>query len=75
MLKNHDKLIMRMINDQVTELNKRKASDQEILKVLNDFISDTKIIMSYISKKETKQYHKKYPLFSYFKGLVQGRVN
>ena len=73
MLKSHDKLIMRMINDQVKELNRRKASDQEILKTLNDFVSDTKIIMSYITKKETKQYHRKYPLFSYFIGLVQGR--
>ncbi len=73
MLKHHDKLIMRMVDDQVKELNNRKASDQEILKTLSDFVSDTKLIMSYISKKDSKKYHKQYPLFSYFIGLVQGR--
>ena len=38
MLKSHDKLIMRMIDDQVKELNRRTASDQDILKTLIDFV-------------------------------------
>ena len=46
MLNHHDKLTIRMIEQQMKVLHQRKASDTEMLEVLSDFAPDVKYILA-----------------------------
>ena len=72
MLNHHDKLTIRMIEQQMKELDKRKTSDAEILKILSDFAPDVKYILEAGGIKEMRLIIKENPFFSYFVSLVQG---
>jgi len=73
MLNHHDKITIRMIEQQMAELDKRKTSDAEILKILSDFVPDVKYILAAGGIKEMKLCLKENPFFSYFVKLVQGK--
>lgn len=73
MLNHHDKLTIRMIDQQMKELDKNKTSDAEILKILSDFVPDVKYILAAGGVKEMKLCLKENPYFSYFVKIVQGK--
>ena len=73
MLNHHDKLTIRMIEQQMKELDKRQTSDADILKILSDFVPDVKYILAAAGIKEIKMCLKENPFFSYFVKLVQGK--
>jgi len=73
MLNHHDKLTIRMIEQQVKELDKRKTNDADILKILSDFVPDVKYILAAGGVKEMKLCLKENTFFSYFVSLVQGK--
>ena len=73
MLNYHKKLTIRMIEQQMKELDKRKTSDADILKILSDFLPDVKYILADGGIKEIKMCLKENPFFSYFVSLVQGK--
>lgn len=73
MLKHHDKLTIRMIEQQMKVLHQNKASDAEMLKTLDDFVPDVKYILAAGGIKEIKLSLKENPYFAYFVRLVQGK--
>ena len=73
MLNYHKKLTIRMIEQQMKELDKRKTSDADILKILSDFVPDVKYILAGGGTKEIKMCLKENPFFYYFVNLVQGK--
>ena len=73
MLRHHDKLIIRMIEQQMQHLHKTKTSNADMLKILSDFVPDVKYIFAAGGIKEIKLYLKENPHFSYFVSLVQGK--
>ena len=73
MLNHHEKLTIRMIEQQMKELDKRKTSDADILKILSDFVPDVKYILSSGGIKEMRLCLKENPFFSYFVSLTQGK--
>ena len=73
MLNHHDKLTIRMIEQQMRVLDKSKTSDAEILKILSDFVPDVKYILAAAGVKEMKLCLKENPFFSYFVSLTQGK--
>ena len=73
MLKSHDKLSIRMIDQQMKELVSRKTSDEDMLKILSDFIPDVKYILRVGRVKEMKMHLKESPQFAYFSRLVEGK--
>lgn len=73
MLNAHNKITIRMIDQQMKELDKRKTSDADMLKILSDFVPDVKYMLVAAGAKEINLYFKKHPFFSYFVSLVQGR--
>lgn len=73
MLNYHKKLTIRMIEQQMKELDQRKTSDADILKILGDFVPDVKYILAGVGIKEIKMCLKENPFFAYFVRLVQGK--
>ena len=73
MLNHHDKLTIRMIEQQMKILHDRKASDAEMLDVLSDFAPDVKYVLAAGGVKEIKLCLKENVYFSYFVSLVQGK--
>jgi hypothetical protein len=73
MLNHHEKLTIRMIEQQMKELDKKKTSDADILNILSDFVPDVKYILASGGVKEIKMCLKQNPFFSYFVNLVQGK--
>ena len=73
MLNHHDKLTIRMIEQQMRVIDKSKTSDAEILKILSDFVPDVKYILAAAGVKEMKLCLKENPFFSYFVSLTQGK--
>jgi hypothetical protein len=73
MLNHHDKLTIRMIEQQMTVLHHRKASDAEMLEVLSDFAPDVKYVLATGGVKEIKLCLKQNIFFAYFVSLVQGK--
>ena len=62
-----------MIEQQMKELNNRKTSDANILKILSDFVPDVKYILAAGGINEMRLCLKENPFFSYFVSLVQGK--
>jgi len=73
MLKHHDKLTIRMIEQQMKILHQNKTSDAERLKVLSDFAPDVKYILDAGGIKEMRICLKENLFFAYFVSLVQGK--
>lgn len=73
MLSHHYKLTVVMIDQQMKELQNRKASDEHILKVLSDFVPDVKGVFANAGKKELKACLKTYARFASFAEIVQGK--
>ncbi len=73
MLNHHNKLTIRMIEQQTKELLRTNTSNKEILKVLEDFVPDVKYILEAGGVKELKLSLKENLHFSYFVSLVQGK--
>ena len=73
MLNHHDKLTIRMIEQQTKVLLRANASNQDILETLSDFVPDVKYILAAGGTKEIKLSLKENPHFSYFVSLVQGK--
>ena len=73
MLNHHDKLTIRMIEQQMKVLHQRKASDAEMLETLSDFAPDVKYILAAGGVKEIRLYLKENPFFAYFVSLAQGK--
>lgn len=73
MLNHHDKLTIRMIEQQTKELIRTNSSNVTILEVLSDFVPDVKYILAAGGIKEMKLSLKENPHFSYFVSLVQGK--
>jgi hypothetical protein len=73
MLNHHDKLTIRMIEQQTKELIRTNTSNADILKVLSDFVPDVTYILSAGGVKEVKMHLKENAHFSYFVSLVQGK--
>lgn len=73
MLNHHDKLTIRMIEQQTKVLLRANASNQDILETLSDFVPDIKYILAAGGVKEIKLSLKENPNFSYFVSLVQGK--
>lgn len=72
MLNSHNKLTIRMIDQQMKELHRRGTSDADMLKTLSDFISDVQYISKAGGKKEMRMHLKESPFFAYFSSLVLG---
>ncbi len=73
MLNHHDKLTVRMIEQQTKILHQKQTSDAEVLKILSDFIPDVKYILAAGGIKEMKLCLKENPFFAYFASLAQGK--
>jgi hypothetical protein len=73
MLNHHDKLTIRMIEQQMKVLHQNKASNAEMLNTLSDFAPDVKYIMAAGGIKEIKLCLKENPFFAYFVSLVEGK--
>ncbi len=73
MLRHHDKLTIRMIEQQTKHLYKTQTSNADMLKILSDFVPDVKYIFAAGGTREIKLYLKENPYFSYFVSLVQGK--
>jgi len=73
MLNHHDKLTIRMIEQQMKILHQSKASDAQMLETLIDFAPDVKYILSAGGVKELKLCLKENPFFAYFVSLAQGK--
>lgn len=73
MLNHHDKLTIRMIEQQMKVLQQRNASDAEMLATLSDFAPDVKYILAAGGVKEMRLCLKENPFFAYFVSLVQGK--
>jgi hypothetical protein len=73
MLNHHDKLTIRMIEQQMKELKRTNTSNADMLKILSDFVPDVKYILAAGGVKELKLSLKENPHFSYFVSLTQGK--
>ncbi|MDF1758878.1 MAG: hypothetical protein P1U74_11390 [Legionellaceae bacterium] len=73
MLNHHNKLTIRMIEQQTRELLRTNTTNKNILIILDDFVPDVKYILAEGGVKELKLSLKENPHFSYFVSLVQGR--
>lgn len=73
MLNHHNKLTIRMIEQQTRELVRTNASNKDILTILSDFVPDVKYILAAGGVKEIKLLIKENPHFSHFVNLVQGK--
>ncbi len=73
MLNHHNKITIRMIEQQMKELNRTNTSNVDMLKILSDFVPDVKYILAAGGVKEIKLCLKENPHFSYFVSLVQGK--
>ena len=73
MLNHHDKLTIRMIEQQMKVLQQINASDAEMLATLSDFAPDVKYILAAGGVKEMRLCLKENPFFAYFVSLVQGK--
>ncbi|BCA97327.1 hypothetical protein TUM19329_36880 (plasmid) [Legionella antarctica] len=73
MLNHHDKLTIRMIEQQMKVLHQKKASDAEMLETLSDFAPDVKYILAAGGIKEIRLCLKDNPFFAYFVSLAQGK--
>ena len=73
MLNYHNKLTIRMIEQQTKELLKTNTSNKEILTILSDFVPDVNYILAAGGVKELKLCLKENAHFSYFVSLVQGK--
>ncbi len=73
MLNHHNKLTIRMIEQQMKELNRTNTSNGDMLKILSDFVPDVKYILSAGGVKEMKLCFKENPHFTYFVSLVEGK--
>lgn len=73
MLNHHDKLTIRMIEQQTKELIRTNTTNGDILKILSDFVPDVKYILAAGGAREMKLYLKENPHFSYFVSLSQGK--
>ncbi len=73
MLNHHDKLTIRMIEQQTKVLLRANSSNQDILETLSDFVPDVKYILAAGGIKEIKLSLKENPHFSYFVSLTQGK--
>jgi hypothetical protein len=73
MLNHHDKVTIRMIEQQMKLLVQSKTSNAEMLKILSDFAPDVKYILAAGGIKEIRLYLKENPCFAYFVSLVQGK--
>lgn len=73
MLNYHDKLTIRMIEQQMKVLVQNKTSNAEMLNILSDFAPDVKYILAAGGIKEIRLSLKENPFFAYFVSLVQGK--
>jgi hypothetical protein len=73
MLNHHDKLTIRMIEQQMKILAQSKTSNTEMLEILSDFAPDVKYILAAGGIKEIRLCLKQNPYFAYFVSLVQGK--
>lgn len=73
MLNHHDKVTIRMIEQQTRTLLQTNTSKEDILTILSDFVPDIKYILAAGGAKELKLCLKENPHFSYFVSLVQGK--
>lgn len=73
MLNHHDKVTIRMIEQQTKILLQTGASNKYILTTLSDFVPDIKYILEAGGVKELNLCLKENPHFSYFVSLVQGK--
>ncbi|MDP1604866.1 MAG: hypothetical protein Q8M03_16565 [Legionella sp.] len=73
MLNHHDKLTIRMIEQQMKVLVQNKTSNAEMLTILSDFAPDVNYILAAGGIKEIKLCLKENPFFAYFVSLVQGK--
>jgi hypothetical protein len=73
MLNHHNKLTIRMIEQQTKELLRTKTSNKDILTTLSDFVEDVEYILAAGGIKELKLCLKDNQHFSYFVSLVQGK--
>jgi hypothetical protein len=73
MLNHHDKLTIRMIEQQMKVLAQSKTSNAEMLNILSDFAPDVKYILAAGGIKELRLCLKENPNFAYFVSLVQGK--
>lgn len=67
-LSDHDKEMIRLIDEQVKHLIDRKASDLMIIKTLVDFIPELRCLMSAACEKQLDLYCREY---RYFNCLLQ----
>lgn len=73
MLNHHDKLTIRMIEQQMKILAQNKTSDKEMLEILSDFAPDVKYVLAAGGIKEMRLCLKQNLYFAYFVSLVQGK--
>lgn len=73
MLNHHDKLTIRMIEQQMKHLSMTDTSNKDMLDILSDFVPDVKYFLAAAGIKEFKLCIKENPHFAYFVSLVQGR--
>jgi hypothetical protein len=73
MLNHHDKLTIRMIEQQMKILHQNKSSNAEMLKILSDFAPDVTYILAAGGVKEMKLCLNENQFFAYFVSLVQGK--
>ena len=73
MLNHHNKVTIRMIEQQMKELKRTNTSNEGMLKILSDFVPDVKYILAAGGIKEMQLCLKENLHFSYFVSLVQGK--
>lgn len=67
-LSDHDKEMIRLVDEQVKHLVERKASDVLIIKTLSDFIPELRCLLNATCEKQLDLYCRKY---RYFNCLLQ----
>lgn len=74
-LSDHDKEMIRLIDEQVKRLVERKASDLVIIKTLADFIPELRCLVSAACEKQLDLYCREYRYFNGFLQLIDTSIS
>lgn len=70
-LSDHEKQLIKVINEQVNLFADKGASDSTIISTLIDFVPEVKCILDEADEKQLKLYLLEYKGFSYFSALLE----
>lgn len=74
-LSDHDKEMIRLVDEQVKNLVERKVSDLLIIKTLADFIPELRCLLSATCEKQLDLYCREYRHFNRFLLLIEPSIS